>query len=344
MFALGFGPKSGSIGNLIFNLSGFILILLSGSRWERGTDWQAYYEHFHELENPNFVNVMEPGFTLLTHLGHLLGLNYTLFLLLISSIIYIQVFNFIQKFSPFKNLSVLTLWCLGLGIFFFVRQTLALSFLLTAIIFLINGKQVKFFAFLIVASSFHYSAVIFLLVYALKSSFSFKGFLTSVFIVGIVGLVVFLQNEAYTNKFLIYTDSEYISLISEQLGSSLMTRLFSVLNRLAILLILFRYLYGISSVYDFFIRIYLMGSVLFCISELSIPVIGRLVMYFDVFLIILIPALFAQIKRVDTKVIFWILLLIYLISRFYRSLTGPYVDLYIPYNSFLTKEIPMVVF
>lgn len=336
-------------GSLLVNrfklvLTGLFFTLFSGLRWERGTDWNSYYSIYQNSEAYDVFGSIEPGFMLLNKFAFSSSVDYTVFLLLCALVIFSQIFYFIYKYSPNPQFSVFCLWCLGVGVVFFVRQTIALSILLSATHFLLNNKHNKFFLLVLLACMFHVSALIFLIAWPLRQGFNYKASIACVFIVTIVGVILITNNNNYLDKLLIYTDANYNEAISEIFDASPISIAIATLNRICLILIFYFFLYGSSVASDFFIRMFVFGTVVYIISEMSFPILGRFVVFFDVFQIILIPSLVRYPKSATTKFFIASIVVFYLTIRYWRALSGAYWDLYIPYNTFFTKNLQMIVY
>jgi hypothetical protein len=80
-------------------------VLLSGLRFDTGSDWDAYYETF---KHPGWDYPYEMGYLLFNNLLSSIEVEYNFFLIIISSV-FILLFYFAQRTSPFINKWILML-------------------------------------------------------------------------------------------------------------------------------------------------------------------------------------------------------------------------------------------
>jgi hypothetical protein len=81
-------------------------ILLSGLRFDTGSDWEAYYETF---KHPGWDYPYEMGYLLFNNILSFIELEYNFFLILISSV-FILLFYCAERTSPFINKWILMLF------------------------------------------------------------------------------------------------------------------------------------------------------------------------------------------------------------------------------------------
>ena len=170
-FIVKFMPFRENKQNIIYLSVYFVLMLLVAClRSESvGADtWKylRYYNYCTEQEfsiivdYANEPNVFEYGFVLLSRISAFLGLDNTMYLVLIASIIYIPTLIYIYKYSQNKILSIVLYNCLqfyGLSLSAF-RQMIAISILLMAVKYILNRDKIRWILSVFMAMSFHLTA------------------------------------------------------------------------------------------------------------------------------------------------------------------------------------------
>lgn len=140
-----------------------ILILLTGLRRnDVGTDTDTYVR-FLTTGNYN-VFIGEFLFIALFYLTSFIQGSYTVFLLLVSSLIFIPTYMIVRKGSPFPMISITVLF-LSPCLFFpesmnTIRQTIAASFILCSIYFYSKDDYIRTAIFIIVSILFHLTSII----------------------------------------------------------------------------------------------------------------------------------------------------------------------------------------
>ena len=156
------------------------LIIIMGLRhYSVGADTFTYISALYDYTGYDLTTLLnigsiypykfEFGYLWLTKVCALLNFDYTLFLIVIASMIYIPTFKLIYKFSPFPILSIsiyfgLGLFAYSLGIF---RQFIAISIIISGIDYIVNQELGKWCLVVIFAMLFHTSALICLPMYLL---------------------------------------------------------------------------------------------------------------------------------------------------------------------------------
>lgn len=319
-----------------------IFVTISALRWERGTDWNTYLEIFEGDFDLFALNGIEPGYLLLMKIVKEFDLSYTTFLLFSSLVVFIPLFKLINEYSVNKQFSLFALWCLSIGTIFFVRQTLAISISVVAVTYLLKNNTRKFLLSIAIASAFHFSSLIMLVALFFIKKINYKYMVLAFFVVFTFLYFLLGDNSFYIDKFTIYTNANYIA----DLKSSGTTASFalSFMNRLAIIVLVFFAIPKPSSEIKLFRNFLVVGLILHVISEYTSPIVGRFVLFFDIYQIILIPAIIYGFKDGRVRNLFFLFFIFYLLLRYYRAITGEYIDLYIPYKSIFDKSMPVIVY
>ncbi|WP_336219200.1 EpsG family protein [Citrobacter amalonaticus] len=165
---------------IFFLLLGYVLIFLTNTRqcgvialvlsiaylilaYPSGNDWLGYFSNYDCIWNdvcqPDSV-YFEPGYTFLVYALGFAG--YYLFSIILSGLVLIRLYYFCCKFDKpalvFSFFMAMFIWVLY---FEAIRQALALTFILSAIIEVYRQRKMRFILFVLAASLFHTSAFIF---------------------------------------------------------------------------------------------------------------------------------------------------------------------------------------
>lgn len=200
---------------VIFFLGGFLLLFM-GTRYWVGCDYFGYLSRFNNIGYQgglsSYFSREEPGFHILNYIVHSFDLGYPWLIFLSSLLILIGYIRFsflssrpLMVFALFFPVMIVQLGMSGL------RQAIAVSFVVIALVGFSKMKRFNFVAFVLLASLFHKSAIIFLpLVFLIGKDFSgFKLLSISFFLLPLVGLLLGDRLEVYQNRYVeqIYGES-----------------------------------------------------------------------------------------------------------------------------------------
>lgn len=317
--------------------------LLSVIRWERGTDWEMYYNYFNLGNLENMKEISEQGFRYVNYFIYTLTQNYTVLLIILSSILYLEYIT-IYKYSIYPLISALFLYSLNLGNIFFVRQTVAGAIVVYSLNFALNRNKIKFIFCILVAALFHRTAIICFVIYPIinmKNIERKKLFLLMITLILLYffkdKLILFLSEflpKNYKMKILFYLEN---SKNNFGLNSFMVSKTKNFLNYLQkimwVVLILYKFK-EMNKNLQKIARIYFLGVVMYFTLFSLGPAMLRLTMYFEVVQIILFPSILSKLKNRDIKIIFFIFLIIYCYLRLNLSILS-YKDAFIPYKSII---------
>ena len=153
---------------------GIITLLIIGLRNEAiYGDTLNYVLTFIDLQDYTPAEILffkrkDPTFYLLSYfLGKITGEDYTIWLLIITTIFILPFTYLIKRYSPDPLYAWLCFFFIG--IYFFVmaglRQTVAMGFIIAAFLLLINNKEKWFWCCLFLAYLFHGASLIFIIAY-----------------------------------------------------------------------------------------------------------------------------------------------------------------------------------
>ncbi len=331
--------------NVFAFMSMFVMAFFSALRWERGTDWLPYLDIFESVQKNIEVTSVEYGFLYYIKFLNFITYEYSFYMVVTTVIIYVIFFVALRKLSIDLNLSLFSLWCLHISIFFWVRQTIAVAIVYLALTYLIDRRPIKYFLCIITASLFHLSALIFLLVWFLKDEIRAKNiFYLILLLVGFLAFVQFFLSDAFYLKYLLYLEEGYDESIVHGVdgGAALFLPL---ANRIALILLFWKIIDRNSFANILLMRIYIASLPIYLASEFAFSIFGRLLVYFDLAAIILIPAAISSRNRIRWRnVVYLLLFLPYLISRYHRAINGLYVDLFVPYKWIFDKSLPVILY
>ena len=140
------------------------MVLVSGLRWEMGTDWVNYYNMF-LFPDGDYVKSMEPGYRYYIKFVEIFTNDYSIFLLLTDTLSLGGISYLIFRYSGKNFLSLFystgtLFWYAGS-----LRQMLSLLFLTISLRFIFKRKPIQFLICLAFAVSLHKSSLFFIINY-----------------------------------------------------------------------------------------------------------------------------------------------------------------------------------
>ncbi|MGE6611539.1 EpsG family protein [Peribacillus sp. NPDC076916] len=147
-----------------------ILIIITGFRYNVGTDYIGYAQNFIILQTHDIPRV-EFTFKLIVKAAYLLGLNQQFVFLVYAAITYIFIFLSIKYFDQkgeYRHFIILLIlqYVLFNG-FNTIRQMVAVSIFFYSLRFIVNRQFIKYFIFTLIAFLFHKASIICLIFYFL---------------------------------------------------------------------------------------------------------------------------------------------------------------------------------
>jgi hypothetical protein len=294
----------------------WILLLFLSLRYGYGNDYWAYAQHHYYMYIDKAIPIWQQKEILYKYLNTLVP-NFQ-WLIVIISTFYIYTISRLLK----KNLKINQYWfavlILLINPYLFLvhlsslRQTIAICFITFAIEYAIKRKLVRYVLLVLIASGFHQSALILLPAYFFLNE---KKISKKMMIIICSFLAVLLATPLFDiiiNKALVYFP-KYAMYLEWGLKNSIRSAL---LSSFFFLLILFNInkLEGKEIIYG---KLALIG-VLISILSVKLNMLGRIEMYFGIFLIIAIPTIFSKFKPnlkplAPKQLLFLIVITIYLL-------------------------------
>lgn len=326
-----------------------LFVILSACRWENGPDWDSYYVTWTWFPNISIKGELEPGYILLTSINHWLVNDYSFHILIMALITIVPVSIINYRYSPYPLFSLYVWYVCYIAHIFNVRQTIAISLIFCSIPLIINRKFIHYFIVVLISCLIHKTAFVALPIYWLWKVKINKNTaiicliiccIISLFISNfIINFITILGGELFEAKLNFYLNEHSDSTFGQKY-SPLQMLIRGLFNR-GILLILGFYLLDKIRKKNYFINgiinIYYCGTIVFFILTPLSPAFARLITYYDLFQIILIPSLFLYKMKKNVRFILFIIVASYLFFRF-RGVVLNYEDLYIPYNFFFNYK------
>lgn len=344
--------------NILFKLAFLFITIIACIHYNFGTDYDNYYDLFRELSRYSFEEVLqlnivhvEPGWAFLnilfSHLGDPLGFFVLVCLLnIIQNYIY---YVFIKKYvCPKYRWLALTIYLFSSTFyilnFSMMRQGLAVSLVVLATMLLSNQKYLYALLIVLLSSCIHKSALIFLLAFPVGLckfensrallvilwggviiAFASSSMISSIYS-SVIGLQVFEKYQGYED---FGTTSIGVGFFINLLPYLVITCM--VFNK------------KILSKSMFYMSIIMFLSLILNAFTLKITLIGRLLFYFSVFSIVVIPNLYKQIKSQPIRLCL-IFIYLFMILSGYSDYFKPSNWAYEDYKTFHTvfEAMPLI--
>ena len=327
------------------------LILVSGMRWNVGPDWDSYYFFFVDYEQYRdgvYINMLEPGYTLLNGLVRTVSDNYTFFLFFIALLtIGIKFFVFIKHIKIIFVI-IFFYYCYYLADVSSVRQFTSLSFTLLSSIYIVKKKPFAFIILVAIASTIHISCIAFFGAYWIYHQKINDSVLITILIISfmigflnisevMMGKLISLMGNSsvYAEKLLKYSDSGIESANSNPYLSFVL----GAVKRAIIIPLLFYFKNKIDpedqEKFRGYLNLLVVGNVIYFLFIISFPEVTRLsvsYLYFEIFLLALV---LVSIKDLMLRFCLLGIMIVFGAFRLY-SFMAPFLDLYVPYKTFLS--------
>ena len=288
---------------------------------KEGTDTYVYLNIFKNIDKYDFSNI-EHGYYLLNRIIYFISDNYQFFLFIVTSIIYLNLYSFLNRYSKHIRISLLLFILLGYfdNSLNLIRQLIAISIVLYSYKYILSRNFIKFLLIIILASLFHKTSFIFIFAYFLYK-IPYKRNIWKYYIVCLIP--IFLVS-SYLFDFIQSTGlyGEYFT--SSEFGIQDSIKLAPLLNFIQCFCIIITSLFLLKSndKKSYFLIVLLMFGSFFTLTSFRFTQIDRLSFYYSIFTILLIPNIYINNKKKTTfyYLIFWIVILImrYLLVSFLR--------------------------
>lgn len=339
-----------------------ICIILSGIRWNLGTDWVLYHDFYvnnstlsdflGDIENPGRL---EPGYGLLNYIHMNIFNDYNMFMLLMALFTISVKVRWIIKYTKYPLIAGLVYFTTYIGDIFYIRQYIAIAITVFSFDYIVKRESIKFICTVLLASTIHTSALVFLLAYPLYNEIGLakKFTLKKILVILTVVIAMDLSNasnyllESFMDAFpadigkIVQKVHAYYLLQQQgenfganidnavRLGSAIFRRLLFV----PVYLYVYKHLKEIDATFGRKLRIVLMGYIVFFMfTSISYDFAGRLSLYFSFFEILLIADVFKIKMSIFQRSVFAVAVILYCAAK-YMFMLNTFPELYIPFQT-----------
>jgi hypothetical protein len=281
-----------------------LLLLFAALRYMYGSDYASYQWEYGRIKNGKLDAF---GVEILYTLLNLMSPTFYILVAVISTVFVIFIYRWMTRNLPLNYVWVGLLIFIVNPYLFLVnlsamRQCLAMILFIVAVHFAQKKKPLQYLAMIALAVMFHKSAVILLPFYFLLNDKPVKAGAT-VAVLAVVGLGLYVldirQLAILAAEW--FEDAQYIHYATNAAQNSVRATLLTSVFFLFVLTNLPR-LKGRALIYG---KLYLVGTMLGVLS-FRLSMLTRIQMYFDIFSIIVIPAILIELRkegrvRVDAK-------------------------------------------
>ena len=335
-----------------------VLTIFVGTRFETGPDifnYEAFFSQVPPLNVllKNFSDYsyipLEPAYKIVSGTFRYLGFTFNGFLLVFSASFVALVFKMIPKYSSMAYFSVMLYLYYGYFTgFSAIRQVLAAAIFFVAIYYVYNKNLYKYLATLVVATMFHLSAIVIVPMYWLsKVRWSkMQYFLVLICVFGIrlsgiissftgylFGVLNFSNYQLMNDKVQMYADAE---------GGYLGTMVLEWLFLLIVFIVKYDELEESNKYFKIIFNFFFFGFIYYSFFS-AIGDFGRIVVYFKLIYLIIIPMLVNLYEDKKAKFLlislFSVLVLIRILISVNADTTNAQVNhnRYLPYKSWLIQ-------
>lgn len=315
------------VDKIVYCFAFIVLFLLSALRSKTiGNDTSEYLLLFNEINTDNdwlaLSSRFEIGYLSLNKIVAYFSSNVQSILIVTSAISIYGYYRFIKKHSLSVFFSVFLFFSLryfddSMNI---IRQVIAMVLLFESYNCLIQKKNIKFFVFVVFAMTFHKTAIVFSIICLLTR---FKLSLKNILLFVLVGIGLSIGFSSVFNyvinlfpTYAYYVDGEYFG---ETRTASIMILLINVV----VLLMSYFILKGkreIDKSYVLQFYIVLTGTMITLVS-LNFNLFDRIAVYFNSFIILLLPNVISLIRRKKLRIIIYLIVILFGISYYYIIIT-----------------------
>lgn len=328
--------------NILIGITFFIIVLQYAFRWETGTDWSSYLEHFIAVTNlnsfKNLDNLFEPGYNILVYIFKLFSASYSGFLLLHSLIYFSIMFSSIREYSNNPLLTLTIFYTSTIGIMGSNRQLLALSICLYGLRYIFTQKK-KFYIFVGLACFFHITALLFILYLFFNKEINIKYIVLLIFAAIIIGKTEIPINvfSVLTSYFTGITSDKSKFYLSElnSLDKDVSLSILGLIKRLALLALFYinrKKMRQINSYFNLFFNSYVFSLIIYFLFSSSLMIlINRGSIYFNFSEIFLLSIfLFSVTSPIIRNIAF--IFILFLSGTFFYISINPFKEYFIPYK------------
>lgn len=330
-----YNHKYKSLEKILYFLSFIFALLPMGLRYGIGTDYfYTYYPHFFGIAKGT-LEFSEIGFNLINKIIYNLTGDYRVLFFVTSALFLYFIYKGIFQNSNNLFISVLMIF-IGQSYFYsmnIVRQAIAMAIIFYAFKYIKENKKISYILFCIIATFIHSSALFMIpLIFVINMKLSNRKKIIAVIILlvcePIIGSLV---------KFVI-DQTKYAWYYTSRYNTGETSLILIATNLIIFILNIFYYSKGKNKDKEFNIlsNINFIGICIMILSA-SIPLINRLVRYFTIFQILLIPKIFEKEKNQKLRIILKCVILgLLFVTMYYQIIILGGEGVY-PYKSIFDK-------
>lgn len=321
-----------------------LLVFQVGLRWETGTDWDSYLNHFELINDIASTSPLENGFELGYNLSiwlvKLMFSEYTFFLLFHALVFYIILFYSLSRYTPYFFVSLLLFYTWTMGVMGSNRQLIAIVICLYSLRYVLDKNPIKFFFLVFIAFSFHVTALLFIMYYFINRDI--KPYILILILAGsiIIGksqlpliLIPYIGDLMEGNnsaaKVLFYLET------NEKVALESKLSIFGLLKRLIFLSIFYynlKKIRGKLPYYNMMLNGYIIAiAFYFLFADSLLIMLSRGSLYFNAMELLLLSSQICLYKRKENRVLISFVLLLLSFLLFFQSIS-PYPELFLPYK------------
>lgn len=324
--------KKKTIEKFCFFLSFLILLLPHALRYGIGTDYFYTYVPYFKWIGNGTKFYKEIIFTLLNKLIYDLTGDYRVLFFVCSFIFFYLMYRVIKKYSENISMSILLIFLLQ--IYFYsmnaVRQALAMAIILNAFELIKENKKIKFILICIIASMIHTSALTMIpLVFICNMNISRKKQIILMISIGGLSTVI---GEILQSLIIKYTKYGwyYSSVFIEEKVSAIL-----LLTNFLIFILNIMYFPTKDKEdksYKILTNINFCAMCLIMVSNF-IPLVSRLIKYFTMFQVLLLPSIFRREKKAKNRMLIEFIVLSFLVATMFYQIYFLGGEEVLPYRS-----------
>lgn len=295
------------------------LILVSGLRSNIGDT--PFYMHSYKITDfrvEAFVNQKDIGFNIYQMLLKMISQDPQFMIFVTALLTNALIVIVMYKYSRLFELSLFLYITSGAYIVSMngIRQYLAAAILFAATKFLLDGSWKRYMAIVLFASIFHQSALILIPLYFIVRKKAWTGITFTLLGLGVV--IVFGFNQFSAALFSAIQDTQYGEYQSFQEGGANVIRVFFYVAPLIIAYFGRDKLRAVYPKIDIFVNLSILGAIFMIISTQN-WIFARMAIYFSLYQIVLVSWIVKAFRERDQKLIYLILLIVYVIFFFYEN-------------------------
>lgn len=295
-------------------LSSLPFLLIAVLRYDVGADYITYENIYYSILKTGTASYAEIGFIKLNQLLGYLGFD-SMSLFMVCGILFcFLIFTTIYKLSEYPWISIAFLF---IGCFYFaslngIRQWVAAAFVFYSTRYILKQEFIKFILCILLAQIFHVTSLLCIILYFLpKIKLSKRHFFINIIIIIciFIGLSFIFKQTIYFTKYVYFFD-EYASNISVQ---------DLILRPILFLISTYYFIRTDNYKFNFFYNIQLI-SLFLCIFSIIVPIgmmTSRILFYFTIYEILIIPNLLFLEKNKINKIFLFLFLFLLYSSYFY---------------------------